>query len=429
MLKSLIALAVLCTFIQPVLASTLSDAEWALATGDYAKAIEAYQEYLKENPDSYAGSFGLARALAFSGERTDAILLLNIILEKIPGDPDALLMRGRIYGWNKNYAAAETDILKVTESTPEYSDAWAALGDLYMWSDRPERAVDAYTKYVVLKPDDPQAYISRAKAYVGTRRFTTARTDLNKAQQYGGDETEIDKILRIILRNPAATAWEVSVLFDDNSKAWNSYETAARREFSSGSIMISANGQKRDVWDSALLTDCYWDLWRRAYGNLRIQTSKAAFLPRMDYLIEIYQGIGTGWEISGGYRRMQYQPAVDIYILSLGLYTESWYFRERIHLSPASGEINQTYLSTARFYFRTIDDYIELTLGLLNEHHREISFLQPLPITKIIAELKAQTFFGQRIGGMITGGYKRGYKQNRLEDIELNLTFKLMYRL
>ena len=59
------------------------------------------------------------------------------------------------------------DSLKaVVERKPGYADGWSALGDMYLWSDRPAEAAAAYTRWVELMPNDPAATMARGRAPV-----------------------------------------------------------------------------------------------------------------------------------------------------------------------------------------------------------------------------------------------------------------------
>src|SRR5437762_6569150 len=47
-----------------------------------------------------------------------------------------------------------TTLFRSTTLLPEYGDAWAALGDLYLWSDRPADAIQAYTRWVSVRSEE-----------------------------------------------------------------------------------------------------------------------------------------------------------------------------------------------------------------------------------------------------------------------------------
>ncbi|MGH7770819.1 MAG: tetratricopeptide repeat protein [Candidatus Binatia bacterium] len=196
-------------FIFLLLASSpLLEADSALKRGDYETATRLYRFHLEKEPSSYEALFGLARALAFSGKRKEAIEVYTDLLATHPDDADARLGRGRVFAWEGRFDEAEKDLRFVTERFPTYADAWSALGDLYLWSGRADLAVSAYTKWVELSPDEPGPYISRAKAHRDARRFSLAREELFSARVKGGDRDEIDRLLRELDRIPSALPWK-----------------------------------------------------------------------------------------------------------------------------------------------------------------------------------------------------------------------------
>lgn len=358
-------------FVLIVISSPLTEADSALARGDHEAAIRRYRLQLEKDPQSYEARFGLARALAFSGKHTEAIKVYTDLLTAHPGDPDAHLGRGRVYAWEKRFEEAEKDLTFVTDRYPDYADAWSALGDLYLWSDRPSEAAEAYTKWTELVPDDPAPYMARAKAYRDARRFSLAREDLHSARRKGADEGEVDRLLRGLHRIPGALPWEASVQygyqsFSSERSDWHTYTASIRRTFSRGSVCLQSIRTRRfSSWDEATALDGYLDLWPRAYGNVRLQvTADADVLPRSGYAVEVFQGFGEGWELSGSYRHMDYPSAnVDMYGASLGKYVGNWYLRWRTTFLPEAGSILSSHAGFIRRYLGTVDDFLEIGGG------------------------------------------------------------------
>src|SRR5258705_10550018 len=102
------------------------------------------------SPPSFDQQFQNARALAIAGHREAALSAYTALLQQSPGNADVLLGRGRLYAWMGKWAEAEADLSAATVAAPEYADAWSALGDLYIWSDRPRQAADAYGRWLAL---------------------------------------------------------------------------------------------------------------------------------------------------------------------------------------------------------------------------------------------------------------------------------------
>src|SRR5258708_30497309 len=108
--------------------------------------------YAKEGPPSFDQQFQTARGLAIAGQRDAAIAAYTELLQRSPGNADVLLGRGRVYSWMGRWSEAEADLSAATLAAPNYADAWSALGDLYLWSDRPRRGAAASGRGLALAP-------------------------------------------------------------------------------------------------------------------------------------------------------------------------------------------------------------------------------------------------------------------------------------
>ncbi len=86
------------------------------------------------NGSDYDNAYETARALAHDGDRERALLLCSYILSQVPGHADTEILMGRIHAWAGDYKTAieilETAVLKY----PVYTDAYAALLDVYFWA-------------------------------------------------------------------------------------------------------------------------------------------------------------------------------------------------------------------------------------------------------------------------------------------------------
>src|SRR3990172_2169426 len=208
---------------------------------------------------------------------------------------------------------------------------------MYLWSDRPEDAVNAYGKWIAANPDNPRAYIARARAHRSAGDLGAARADFEAARARGAPGSEIDRYLTSLQRRrqePEATVpdiykWSASLSYDlskfsTDRSDWHSYTATIRRYWERGSLGFEYLRSRRfDSNDYALALDAYVDLWQRAYANVRYQYSPRGIVyPDDSYRVEIFQGAGKGWELSGGYDHMDFTSStVDMYGIGLGKYT------------------------------------------------------------------------------------------------------------
>jgi len=333
------------------------------------------------NAPSFDQQFLAARSLAINGQRAAAVSAYTALLQQSPNNADVLLGRGRVYSWMANWGEAEADLSAATSTAPDYADAWSALGDLYLWTDRPRQAVDAYTRWLALVPAlDPAPLLARGRAFRAAGDFASARADFQAAGGRAADPVQVDDYLRSVTPRapgpdvivPAGYLWSASLgtswtAFSPVRAEWSDYTLSVRRHFERGSLALEALAADRfSTSANAWAADGYLDLWRRAYANLRYQRSPAGSLfPETSWRAELFQGVGRGWELSTSYDRLDFtSSSVDIYGLGVGKYVGNWYLRLRHLYIPGNGSSSNSDRLLARYYYKgDADNYLEFAVG------------------------------------------------------------------
>ena len=427
------------------LIAAMADGDMAMTRGDYAAAAQYYRAEAEAHPESYDAKFKLARALSFSNHRVEAIQLYTELLATRPNNSDLLLGRGRTYAWENRWHEAEADITAVTRRSPDYGDAWSALGDMYLWSDRPGDAANAYGKWIAANPDDPRAYIARARAYRSSGDVNAARADFESARAHGAPGSEIDQYLTSLQRrrqDPEATVpdrynWSASLSYDlskfsTDRSDWSYYTAAIRRYWERGSLGFEYLRSRRfDSNDYALALDGYVDLWQRAYANVRYQYSPNADLyPDDSYRMEIFQGVGKGWELSGSYDHMDFgESNVAMEGAGLGKYTGNWYLRWRTLFVPSAARLGISNRALARYYYAgNADDYFEMSGGF----SRGGEFLLGTTIVETTRSRSFgaafQNYFNSRWGIKISAGHDDEKTLVEQSIVERSISAKLLTR-
>lgn len=346
---------------------------WGTATPLPALAQEAPQPTFEQR-------FEAARQLAIGGQRAQAIAAYSALLLESPDNSDVLLGRGRVHAWEQRWPEAEADLRAATTRAPRYADAWSALGDMYLWSDRPAEAVTAYTRWIELEPDKPAPYLTRARAHRAAGDRAAAQVDLAAAATHGAPVEEVAALQASLqpprVQNPLAVApegyrWAVGLSasttdFSPDRGHWSENGLTVRRYFEQGSLALESLGARRfGADDRAWALDAYVDVWPRAYANLRYQHAPdAALFPRRSMRAELYQGVGDGWELAVSYDRLDFAERTEIFGLGLGYYVGNYYLRLRsTHIPDADGS-SVGHRALARWYYAgNADDYLELSAG------------------------------------------------------------------
>ncbi len=385
---------------------------------------------------------GLTGVTAAWAEAADAELigLYSELLSTRPANSDVLLARGRTYAWEGRWPESEADLTAVTTLLPDYGDAWAALGDLYLWSGRPADAIRAYTRWVSVQPNEPAAYLARSRAYRSDR--TAARADLEKARASGATDAEVDRLIASLEQRseplatqPGGLRWLAHVgdtysNFSAGRSAWSEYEASVRGYFPRGSLAVESLVARRfSLTDHAFALDGYAGAWSRAYLNLRYQYSPHATLyPQQAYRAELFQGVGRGWEPSLSYDHMSFASTnVDMYGVGLGKYVGNWYLRWRTLFIPSTATLGVSHRALARYYFSgNPDDYVELNGGF----GRGSELLPHSVLIDVTSSWSAgaqiQKFFTPRWGIWLTGSVSDEHTSNPFVERDASLT--LLFR-
>lgn len=128
----------------------------------------------------YDKAYGIARKLAFDGERDRALLLCEYILMNVPGHVDTEILRGRIFAWDKQFSRAERVLKECIRKYPHYTDSYAALLDVYYWSGTNQKALFVERELKNRKIDDLrlQDKIERAKRQLRSSKTKDKREDI-----------------------------------------------------------------------------------------------------------------------------------------------------------------------------------------------------------------------------------------------------------
>jgi lipoteichoic acid synthase len=132
--------------------------------------------------------FIIARKLAFDGDRKMARILCDYILKTLPNHADARILKGRTLSWDGRYDLAEKEFLNTIKRMPFYDDSYAALLDLYWWSDQDEKGVMLAKKAIKNKIENPLLSFKLAEAY-------------KRLKQYPNSVKVMDSLLKIYPKN------------------------------------------------------------------------------------------------------------------------------------------------------------------------------------------------------------------------------------
>ncbi len=121
--------------------------------------------------------------------------------------------------------ASQIKTLKeIVKKDPKNLPAWVELGNLYFDSDRPKEAIEAYSRYLAVKPDNPDVRTDMGIMYRKLGQFDRALEEFRKAAQIDPKHANSRYNIGIVLLHDkhdmkaAINAWEDYLKVDPNSE-------------------------------------------------------------------------------------------------------------------------------------------------------------------------------------------------------------------
>jgi YaiO family outer membrane protein len=263
-----------------------------------------------------------ARAANSSGERPRALAMLQSHLTVAPRDVDARLVYGLMLSWDGRYDEARAELQQVLVQTPEYKDAQVALMNVEWWSGRTVQASDLATRVLTRDPGNPQARMLRERLEARSRPWSVT------------------------------TGYSVDG-FNDGGDPWHEFEVAVGRQTPRGSIFVrGTNAARFGYRDQLVEVDAYPRLRAGTYAYVSAgAATRQDLFPEYRAALDLYQSLGRGIEVSGGYRRLQFSSPVSIYVGTATKYVGQWAVTERVYFVPGDESNSWSFHTESRRYF------------------------------------------------------------------------------
>lgn len=354
-----------------------------LSCGRLALCLALARPALAAQADDVTSS---ARAAAARGQRTEALTSLEAHLGAAPRDVDARLLYGLILSWEGRYDEARRELRAVLVEAPAYDDARVALMNVAWWSGASAEARDAADAILSRDPGNQQARIVRERLDAANRPW------------WAGFEYSFDS-------------------FSDGRDAWHEYVSTVTRVTGRGSVSVKANQAHRfGLGDRSLEVEAYPRLGTGRYAFVAVAAAPdSTFYPSHRIAFDLYQSVGAGFEVSGGFRRLGFDAAASVYAGTISKYAGRWMVTGKIFRASGEGPLDSTsYHGVVRRYVR--DDgasFVGLTYshGFSRDEIRNVNDLGALDADTLRVEIDQQ--FARRFRLVVSGGTSRQESSSR----------------
>lgn len=264
-----------------------------------------------------------ARAAAADGRRAEAVAMLEQHLAASPKDVDARLVYGLVLSWDARYDAARAALQQVLAEAPDYHDARVALMNVEWWSGRLEEARTLNRLVLARDPGNTQARLVQQRLDARTRPWSAGVAYTHDA-------------------------------FDDDREPWHETSIHVGRETAAGSLLVRGSTASRFGLDDQQVDVEFYPTFRPGtYAAVGVGIgADEALYPAHRIAFDLYQSIGNGFEVSGGFRRLAFADAAHLYSATLTKYAGNWMVTAKAQVSPDEDLGNAwSYHGNVRRYF------------------------------------------------------------------------------
>jgi len=300
-------------------------------------------------------SLAQARQFATSGQRAEAIKVLQDRLASRPDDLDARTLLGTVYSWESRYEDARRELRRVLSERPGYYDAMAALTNVELWDDHPDRALTLADATLRESPGDTSIMLARARALSALHRTREAIDTLDRLLAIDAGHAAAKQMRERLV--DSQRSWAIGAgyggdWFSDSRGSWQEQWLTIRRRTGVGTFLVSGSRADRyDKADGQYEIEAYPRLRPGTYMYLDVGWSPSAiWYPEYRAAAHLYQSLPRGFEASFGYSRLGFGDGVNIYIGSLSKYLGKWLLIGQVFVTPKELGTNASYHAAFRYY-------------------------------------------------------------------------------
>ena len=165
--------------------------------GQSSKAIEEFQQLIKDEPKRLELKYEVAQLLLNNGKKAEGIDVINLIEEELGVTEEVSLLKQRVYLSENNVDAAAAEIQKLIDAYPDEINYYGILADTYAANGRRAKALEVYEKMQRLDSTNYKVQFSMAEFYRQDGKQDLYKEYIGKA--FENPEMNIDDKIKYIL--------------------------------------------------------------------------------------------------------------------------------------------------------------------------------------------------------------------------------------
>ncbi|PKP82129.1 MAG: hypothetical protein CVT79_07520 [Alphaproteobacteria bacterium HGW-Alphaproteobacteria-18] len=156
------------------------------------------KEYQKD-PQNIETALQFADALRAMGSQERALDVVTKTLVIHPGNPDLLMVNGRIRMAEGKYEAARSSFEQVTRAAPERADGWAALGTAFDQMEMHRQAQANYQRALAIEPSRMTTLTNYGLSLLLSGDLPGAEAQLRNAAAQPGAGSRVTENLALVI--------------------------------------------------------------------------------------------------------------------------------------------------------------------------------------------------------------------------------------
>ncbi|RIW14487.1 YaiO family outer membrane beta-barrel protein [Algoriphagus lacus] len=311
-----------------------------------------------------------ARTLILDGKYTEGRKIAFRALDKYPNYADILILVGRSYSWEGKNDSASIFLDRAIIASPTYTDGYSAYLDNLTWAEQYDKAKDilAKAKSNLGSPIPDEITYRESRLYYYQEQyeeaFALAEPLFDKGFAQEGMLGYMQNLQRLRRTNAIGATYDYDT-FQDEISPWHTWSVYGRTRTNLTGALIARVTQSARFDDFGTLyeLDAYPSIGKNGYAYLNVGGSRASFFPKFRFGASYYHNLPKAWEIEGGYRYLGFTEVTNIITGSLGKYAGNWWINLRLNVIPDGSSTGTSSQLTARYYFKTSEDFFSLQLG------------------------------------------------------------------
>lgn len=305
--------------------------------------------------------YATARSQAHSQQYDAAVATLRVLLANYPERYDAHLLLCAVYSWERKYDLARTAYQVILDRYPTV-EVYQGAGRVEMWDQAWPEALALFEQGLAKYPRDTTLSILKVQALTQLGRTDEAISLLEGELATLPQADSLLSAIRPLTTKNAIRVGYYYAHFDQFFSPWQIGSLEYQRRTRLGSIIgrVSTARMFDQIGHQAEI-DLYPKIAARTYGYVNFGVSDGTVFPDLRWGAEIFQGVGSSFEISAGFRSLYFNPLViRIYTSQLSYYHQSHWFSVRGFLTSLQGEQTLAGAITYRRYFKNADQHFSV---------------------------------------------------------------------